>query len=105
MWEKVGVIRRGKDLAEAAKHLEAISLPAPDKSSREYYETLDMLEVARAITRSALARQESRGAHYRTDFPLKNESVPPKHSFVSRGSAVNFAETIPGVALPRARGR
>jgi len=105
MWEKVGVIRRGKDLAEAAKHLEAISLPAPDRSSREYYETLDMLEVARAITRSALARQESRGAHYRTDFPLKNESAPPKHSFISRGAAVTFAQTMPGVALPRARGR
>ncbi|MCJ7504799.1 MAG: L-aspartate oxidase, partial [Acidobacteriia bacterium] len=74
MWDKVGIIRGGKELSEAVKHLEALSLPhaAP---SRLYFEAQNMVEVARIIARSALAREESRGAHYRTDFPLKSETV------------------------------
>jgi len=88
--EKVGIMRSGKDLCEAVKHLESASLAAPAKPHRQYYEAKNILEVARLIARSALARQESRGAHYRSDFPLKNNSGPPKHSFVSKSTSVFF---------------
>jgi len=104
MWDKVGVIRRGKELQEAVKRLLAISLPPTGAPSRQYYEAQNILEVARLIARSALAREESCGAHYRTDFPLKNETVPPQHSFVSEQSEVLFSENIPGLrnaAVPR----
>jgi aspartate oxidase len=94
MWDKVGIIRGGKELSEAVKHLEALSLPhaAP---SRPYFEAQNMVEVARIIARSALAREESRGAHYRTDFPLKSETVPPQHSFVSKSTPVLFEQDLP----------
>jgi L-aspartate oxidase len=94
MWDKVGIIRGGKELSEAVKHLEALSLPhaAP---SRLYFEAQNMVEVARIIARSALAREESRGAHYRTDFPLKSETVPPQHSFVSKSTPVLFEQDLP----------
>ena len=105
MWDKVGVIRRGKELKEAVKRLQAISLPAVPATERKYYEAQNTLEVARLIACSALAREESRGAHYRTDFPLKNETTPPEHSFVSKHTEVLFAEEIPAhrnAAVPRA---
>jgi aspartate oxidase len=45
--------------------------------------------VARLIAACALARRESRGAHYRLDFPQKDEAFH-RHSVVSRGAAVRF---------------
>jgi L-aspartate oxidase len=108
MWEKVGIIRSGKDLSDAVRRLESFTLPAPASPSRQYYETLNILEVARLIARSALAREESRGAHYRTDFPLKRETTPPRHSFVSRETAVQFSPDLPrraGSAVPHASSR
>jgi L-aspartate oxidase len=108
MWEKVGIIRNGKDLSEAVKQLQSLTLPWPSSPSRRYYEALNILEVARLIARSALAREESRGAHYRTDFPLKRETTPPRHSFVSRDGAVHFSSDLPrraGSAAPRASSR
>jgi L-aspartate oxidase len=104
LWEKVGVIRLGKELQEAVKRLQAISLPPAGAPQRAYLEAQNILEVARLIARSALAREESRGAHYRTDFPLKNDTAPPKHSFVSKQHEVFFAETVLGqknAAAPR----
>jgi L-aspartate oxidase len=95
MWDKVGIIRSGKELAEAVKRLDALAMPL-NVLSRPHYEAQNMLEVARLIARCALAREESRGAHYRTDFPLKNESTPPMHSFVAKGLPVTFAQNIPG---------
>lgn len=44
----------------------------------------NMLEMARVITASALARQESRGAHYRKDFPDSNDKDWHKHTIATR---------------------
>jgi len=108
MWDKVGILRKGKDLSEAVKRLQSLTVPLPPVPSRQHYEALNILEVARVIARSALAREESRGAHYRTDFPLKADATPSRHSFVSRDTAVLFSRDVPrrlGNALPRASGR
>jgi L-aspartate oxidase len=90
LWEKVGIIRNGKHLGEAVKRLEEIHLPEPHPPSRRASEVRNILTVARLIARSALAREESRGAHYRSDFPLKNEAKPAAHSYVSKNSPVFF---------------
>lgn len=90
LWEKVGIIRHGKDLCEAVRRLEALGIPETSTPNRQHYESQNILQVARLIARSALARQESRGAHYRSDFPFKNDSGRPKHSFVSRNASVYF---------------
>jgi len=83
LWDKVGIIRNGRELAEAVAQLESIQLP-PGGRSRTFRETQNILEVSRLIARSALAREESRGAHYRSDFPLKNEDTAPQHSYLSK---------------------
>jgi L-aspartate oxidase len=90
LWDKVGIIRNGKHLQEAVKRLESLQVPAAGAPSRRWWEAQNILEVGRLIARSALAREESRGAHYRADFPLKCESTPPKHSFISKNTPVYF---------------
>lgn len=91
MWERVGIIRHRKHLDEAIRRLDTLSTATSTCASRQHFEAQNYLEVARLIARCASAREESRGVHYRVDFPLKQESVPPRHSYVSRDSPVYFA--------------
>jgi L-aspartate oxidase len=91
LWNKVGIIRNGKDLCDALVRLDSLLPVPPAAPSREFYEACNILEVGRIITQSALAREESRGAHYRSDFPLKDEATPAKHSFASKDAPVFFA--------------
>ncbi|MGA2630723.1 MAG: L-aspartate oxidase [Terriglobia bacterium] len=103
LWDKVGVLRRGKDLSDALKRLQALTLPPAGDHSRSCHEAANMHAVAESITRSALAREESRGAHYRTDFPLKDEESPPKHSYISKTSPVTFSQELPEALRPRTK--
>jgi L-aspartate oxidase len=91
LWDKVGIIRNGKDLREAVKRLDTLSLAAPNGPSRRFCEAQNILRVGRLIAHCAVAREESRGAHYRADFPLKSEAATSKHSFISKNSPVYFA--------------
>ena len=59
-------------------------MPDTPHPSRQAHEACNILTVARLIARCALAREESRGAHYRSDFPLKNETKPPRHSYMTK---------------------
>jgi len=65
MWEKVGVIRDERGLTAALSELEALSETSPEAAG----EARNLLGVARLVTAAALARRESRGGHYRSDFP------------------------------------
>ena len=42
------------------------------------------------MARAALAREESRGSHYRSDFPFRNDENFAKHSAVQKGKDVRF---------------
>jgi succinate dehydrogenase/fumarate reductase flavoprotein subunit len=56
--------------------------PSP---SLDQLETANLLTVARIILRSALLRLESRGAHYRADYPEKNDAEFRFHSWTRSG--------------------
>jgi len=84
LWEQVGIIREHAALTEAVQWLEDLSVPEPVPLDRQCHEARNMLTVARLIAFSALARRESRGAHYRTDMPFRDDSTPPRHSFVKK---------------------
>ena len=75
LWEKVGIVRNRKDLAAALRQLrawdKAMKGHGPD---RALFEIRNMITTASLITRSALQRQGSVGAHFRSDFPGKGKN-------------------------------
>jgi succinate dehydrogenase/fumarate reductase flavoprotein subunit len=93
MWEKVGVVRRGADLESALGELDTLaervqaanadSLPAWNAA----LDAANLIVVGKMVARGALIRTESRGAHYREDFPasdaawLKNIVLTPGAGF------------------------
>jgi L-aspartate oxidase len=93
LWDKVGIIRNQEGLTEAVNQLDALSYGNNLPLERKYYEAQNILTVGRLIAASALARHESRGAHYRSDVPFK-DNAQPRHSFVSKHTAVYFNEDL-----------
>ena len=67
MWDQAGIHRDGDGLREASERLSGWR--APSSGSVEDFETANLLTLARAVVEAALARRESRGAHFRMDFP------------------------------------
>ena len=89
MWQQVGVVRDGKALQQVVPELRAMQGQAPPRGDRRSHEAANILQAGLLIARSALAREESRGAHYRLDHPLKNDAKYRKHSVV-RGDNIRF---------------
>jgi L-aspartate oxidase len=89
MWERVGVVREGKALQQVVPELRALQAQAPSAGDRRSHEAANILQAGLLIARSALAREESRGAHYRLDYPLKNDVRYRKHSVVT-GDNIRF---------------
>ncbi|MGZ4843053.1 MAG: FAD-binding protein, partial [Candidatus Angelobacter sp.] len=82
MWSKVGIVRTRQSLTEAIKQLQAADQELPPQTSRRNCEARNIHTAAQLIARSALARLESRGAHYRIDYPEHDDSKFKKHSIV-----------------------
>src|ERR1700678_1260581 len=84
MWKHAGLLRDGAGLREAQRGLDALAVTMPQGLFRRALEARNMHAVAGLIVASALGREESRGAHYRNDFPLHDAAA--KHSVMQRGS-------------------
>jgi succinate dehydrogenase / fumarate reductase flavoprotein subunit/fumarate reductase flavoprotein subunit len=133
MWTKVGVVRNAKDMKEALPEIQEIRerikyatgschpkrsegspsltpdtrhlTPSPIYNApwNETINTENLSSIAEMLTRSALAREESRGAHYRSDFPiqkiewLKNIRMRPlaNGSFEMTFTPVEFTRITP----------
>lgn len=75
MWELVGIVRTRKDLASALRQIrEWNKLLGNPGLDRKALELQNMITAAMLITRSALQRENSVGAHFRTDFPNKGKN-------------------------------
>jgi len=95
MFDKVGIFRHKRDLEVASKNVAALkrqfeSVSIMDSSRRfntSLIETLEVgfeLDLAEVVVAAALARKESRGAHYRTDFSKRNDNKWLKHTLAIR---------------------
>ncbi len=68
-WDKVGIVRNKESLTEAADILAAWQKSLPQPTDRPSHELSNLVLTGRLVTEAALLREESRGAHFRSDFP------------------------------------
>ena len=88
MWDAAGLTRDGSALTAAAAELARWAVPsATDAKSAE---DANLHVVAQTVVASALARRESRGGHFRSDFPVPG-SGPGVHSCVVVASGETHA--------------
>ncbi len=95
LWKYVAIIRNGRDLERAKTELSSLRERLSDlklSSSSTHYnhewteciEAENMLDVATLVTELALLRKESRGAHFREDYPERNDEYWLKHTVAER---------------------
>jgi L-aspartate oxidase len=84
-WNSCGVLRSGPELAAAYKRLRSRWLAPLESPARTNFELRNMHQVATLIAQAGLAREESRGGHYRIDFPTRSP-VFEKHSVITRAT-------------------
>ena len=95
MWVNAGLLRNAAALRQGLSIQERceaalIQVAENGRASRKLTEAQAMSRVAHAILHSALARTESRGAHFRSDFPKRDDEHFSKHSVLGRNSQVSF---------------
>ena len=106
MTAKVGIFRRGEDLEAAVDELQQLLVRSRNIGLRDRsrganpelvtaYRVQKMLKVALCIAYGALTRTESRGAHYRQDFPRRNDAEWLKRTLATWPRE---AETLPALA-------
>jgi len=98
MWERVGITRDRDSLERAVKEFDQIAAGRISASSRKF------VTLARLVANAALWREESRGGHYRTDFPEEHKEFRV-HSIQKIGHEIMTAKTISEPQVLHTRGR
>ena len=98
MWEKVAIVRDEKNLNDALKKLLEMQkdLNKLDVNNKTQYNTdlvtalevINMVEICILIVKSAILRRESRGAHFRQDYPRSNDAW--KRSIILNKNKIKF---------------
>ena len=110
MWNKVGIFREGKALAEALEEIELLTKESHNMKTRvrgekgrnrdlqDALETINMLKTAKSVVTAAILRTESRGAHSRLDYPETNPGWQ-KNIVVTESEDKIVTKTVPVVKL------
>jgi fumarate reductase flavoprotein subunit len=120
MWNDVGIVRNGGGLRRALAKLDSLDgeldrtgVLAGDRTFdltwHDWLNLKSLIGVGRAIATAALARENSRGAHYRDDFPAPGDVAASTYTLVrarERGidvshEPVHFTRVRPGQSLLR----
>ena len=87
MWERVGILRDSDSLTRAIKEFDQIAAGNLSTSSRNF------VTLAKLVAAAALWREESRGGHYRNDFPEQDDRFKV-HSIQRSGSDISSSALI-----------
>ena len=111
MQDNVGIVRREAEMQHALEALAglreraaSVAVPGNREFNPGWHTALDLanlLTISEAITRSALERKESRGGHFRDDYPAKDEAFAHFNIVVSRGT--NGEMNVSRVPFPEIR--
>ena len=113
MWEKAGLVRNGDKLREAAGRLDELlekidSTNVADRYVARYnmewnniIDVTNLITVCRMVVNSAQCRKESRGAHYREDFPETDNEDWLKNIYQRKGEGFQLELTQKPVVLNR----
>jgi L-aspartate oxidase len=99
MWDKVGIVRDGGGLRHATANLAAWQGTMPSPHDRPSHELANMVLAGRLMAEAALIREESRGAHYRTDYPAARDTWR-RHITFRRGAHTD-ARHVTAAAVDR----
>jgi L-aspartate oxidase len=88
MWNDVGIVRTRVAMQKAIKSLEEMAPKLANPMSRRAHEAAHLQIAGLLVARSALGREESRGAHYRIDCPGHDDKKFLKHSVIRGDRAV-----------------
>jgi L-aspartate oxidase len=102
MWDNAGIIRSRGGLEKAIETIEKWQREVRDlfSESKHFLELKNMLVTAYLMAYSALAREESRGAHYRLDFPDTDDKWL-KHIVLDRDMGVIYRDVNTEVSFKR----
>lgn len=98
MWDNVGILRNKEGLNQALKQIQEmnnLSLCKEDGGITKALELKNMLLTCEMICRAALFREESRGCHYRIDFPVKDDNKWLNHSYLELNENEILLSKIP----------
>ena len=101
MWKNVAIIRneeglkvalkRINELKEMSKNMRVSGIMSYNNDLLDALEIIKMLDVAELVTKSAILREESRGAHYREDYPETKEKWK-KSIIFNKDKEIRFVE-------------
>lgn len=93
-WKELGIVRTRAGMQKAVKTLEEMAPKVAHPKTRRGHEAANLHLAASLVARSALAREESRGSHYRMEYPDHDDKKFLKHSVI-RGEKTVFLSPIP----------
>jgi len=105
MWDKVGVVRSKEGLVEAQKEILSLQERLKRVSVKDYRQLwqaiklANMLTVAEMVCRAALERTESRGAHYRVNYPEQNDEQWLKNIYITCENGDMTLRSMPVVTV------
>ncbi len=114
MWDKVGIIRDAAPLAEAVAALKGIDdeLDAHtlvdhqrgfNLSWHDWMNLKSLVQVSKVITEAAIAREDSRGAHFRADFPAAGPLETSAYTSVTMAEGGKLGIAMKPVAFTRVK--
>ena len=98
MWEYVGILRDEKNLKLALYKINDLENIYSNKykcATASHYELRNLIMTAKIIVLSAIKRKESRGAHFRVDYPTPLETA--KHSITNMKEILDYEKTYVNV--------
>ena len=98
MTSRAGVLRNAEGLADATALLDKLTGFGADAVDQESWETSNLLTISLALADAAALREETRGSHWREDFPERDDADFAGHFDVVMSDGASTLTFVPAPA-------